>query len=269
MRVATWNMKQAVAPRRPLDDLWLWAEREIRAEVVVLTEAKVPKSGLPPGWTALWRAGGIGPRRTWGTVVAARGVELEEVTSVRIGGDTVPLDFSWPGVVVVADVLRQGVRWATIVGLYGLTVDRDNNNCGHGRFSSKRLLRELTPLFNSDRGDRIVVAGDLNLWPVDVPPIVGRLGLVDLIELTAADRDPLPGCSGCGRGAECGHLWTHRNGNSPNAAVQQIDFIFATRSMCNDLTSVTGGVQHFPDAWAVSDHAPVVAEFGHGLSRSP
>ena len=261
MRVATWNMKQAVAPKRPLDDLWRWAGDEINADVMVLTEARVPKSGPPPGWTAVWRSGGIGPRRTWGTVVAAHGGDLVEVSSVQIGRSAVRLDFTWPGVVVVADVVHRGERWATVVGLYGLTVDGENNSCGHGRFSSKRLLRELAPLFESDRSDRIVVAGDLNLWPAEVPPIVGELGLIDLIESTSSDRAPLPGCSGCVLGAECGHLWTHKNGNSPNAAVQQIDFIFATSSMRDELTTVYGGVQHFADAWDVSDHAPVVAEF--------
>ena len=266
MRIATWNLKQAVAPRRPLDDLWRWAEQEVDADVMVLTEARVPKTGPPAGWTALWRAGGVGPRRTWATVVAARGVELVEVSSVRVSGSTVQLEFSWPGVVVVADVLWRGVRWATVVGLYGLTVDQDNISCGHGRYSSKRLFGELKPLLRSDRGDRVVVAGDLNLWPADVPSVVARLGLVDLIEYTADERAPLHGCAGCEQGADCGHLWTHRNGNSPNAAAQQIDYLFATRSMCDELGTVYGGVQHFTDAWAVSDHAPVVAEFGQGIA---
>ena len=40
MRVATWNMKQAVAPRRPLDDLWRWAGDEINADVMVLARVR-------------------------------------------------------------------------------------------------------------------------------------------------------------------------------------------------------------------------------------
>ena len=72
MRVATWNMKQAVAPRRPLADLWSWLEGEVDPDVVVLTEAKVPAGGPPPGWVAVWEPDGIGPRRRWGTVVAGR-----------------------------------------------------------------------------------------------------------------------------------------------------------------------------------------------------
>ena len=70
MRIATWNMKQAVAPKKPLPELWSWMETSIQPNVIALTEARVPKGGLPPGWSALWHPGGIGPRRTWGTVLA-------------------------------------------------------------------------------------------------------------------------------------------------------------------------------------------------------
>jgi exonuclease III len=59
-------------------------------------------------------------------------------------------------------------------------------------------------------------------------------------------------------------MWTHRNGNSPGAAVQHLDFIFASRQMVRELRQVTGGVRDFPDSWDVSDHAPVVAAFARG-----
>lgn len=69
-------------------------------------------------------------------------------------------------------------------------------------------------------------------------------------------------CANCGGKRDgCGHLWTHKNGNSPNAAVQQIDFIFATDVLADQLLDLWGGVGDFEDAWDVSDHAPVVAEF--------
>ncbi|MFN5600856.1 MAG: hypothetical protein ACK48T_01885, partial [Acidimicrobiaceae bacterium] len=68
MRIATWNMKQAVAPKKPLAELWKWMEESVDPDVIVLTEAKGPADGVPAGWTAVWRQGGIGPRRTWGTI---------------------------------------------------------------------------------------------------------------------------------------------------------------------------------------------------------
>lgn len=42
-------MKQAVAPKKPLVELWNWVESEIQPDVIVLTEARVPKDGLPQG----------------------------------------------------------------------------------------------------------------------------------------------------------------------------------------------------------------------------
>jgi hypothetical protein len=262
MRIATWNIKQAVAPKKPLEHLWQWAEEQIDADVVVLTEAKVPKGGVPPGWTAVWDANGIDQRRRWGTVIAGRDVELLPVTEVRVGGKTHRLDVEWPAAVHVVDVMSGGDRWATLIGFYGVTIDRNGKSCGHGGDSVPLMMNQLDPLFESDRADRIVLAGDLNLWPVHFGKFFAEFGLIDLIEDTAEWRQPLERCANCnGRPEGCGHLWTHKNGNSPNAAVQQIDFIFATEVLAERVVDLWGGVADFEDAWDVSDHAPVVAEF--------
>lgn len=261
MRIATWNMKQAVGPKQPLPQLWEWARDVIEPDVVALTEAKVPKTGLPAGWTALWQPDGIGPRRRWGTVLAARGVELRPVEAVTVGRRTLRMAPHWPATTVVADVMRNGERWATVVGLYALTVDQDGSSCGHGGYSLPRSLRDLEPLLDSDRGSRVVIAGDFNLWPQDVQRPIAGYDLVDLIEFTGNERSPLERCAQCEGAPGCGHLWTHRNGNSPGAKVQQIDFILATEAMTSELSHVYGGVGDFPDAWDVSDHAPVVADF--------
>lgn len=261
MRVATWNLKQAVAPRAKLPDLWRWLETEVAPDVAVLTEAKVPKDGPPPGWTAQWLDGGFGPRRRWGTVLAGRGVELRRVDSVKRGLRRHAVASHWPAAVQVADVLVRGERWATLVGLYGVLEDVDGNKQGNGVRSTRHVLAELEPVLGSALGDRIVVAGDLNLWPNHVPRGFADAGLVDLIDHTRADRPRLGGCSGCDRGADCGHMWTHANPGGRNPAKQQIDFVFASRALVRELSAVTGGIRDFPGAWQVSDHAPVVADF--------
>ena len=48
MRIATWNLKQAVAPKKLLPELWRWAADCIRPDCIVFTEGKVPY-GLPSG----------------------------------------------------------------------------------------------------------------------------------------------------------------------------------------------------------------------------
>jgi hypothetical protein len=260
MRIATWNLKQAVAPKKPIDQLWTWMEDEIDPDVIILTEAKVPQSGFDH-WSTQWNSEGIGPRRKWGTVIAGRDVELRKVTEVKVGRRNELLEHKWPAIVEVADIIVEGDHWATIAGVYGLTVDLYGNSCGHGRDSIRLVVAELNPLFESDRFDRLIVAGDFNLWPCDVPRFL-RTEMVDLVEATGHLRGPLAGCSGCDLGSECCHVWTHKNGNSPNAARQQIDFMFASPGLAEELTAIAAGVEDFPDAWDVSDHAPIIVEFG-------
>jgi exonuclease III len=263
MRLSTWNLKQAVAPKRKMHELWAWMESNINPDVVILTEAKEPEGGIPMGWTALWKPGGIGPKRRWGTIVAAKDAELRTVDSIGAGRSTKSFAMPFPGAVEVVDVVVNGSIWATVVGTYALTIDMDGKSCGHGGHSITQILSALKPLCESNRGDRLIVAGDMNLWPRDVSHRFKRLGLVDLIEDTRDQRDPLPVCANCkdDRIANCGHLWTHKNGNSPNAARQQIDFIFASELMRTELDQIYGGVGDFPEAWDLSDHAPVVADF--------
>ena len=261
MRVATWNMKQADAPKAKLPTLWDWAAEEIAPDVAVFTEAKVPKEGVPEGWSALWIEGGIGLRRRWGTVIAGRGVSLIEVQEVQTIRGKRSLSSTWPAIVQVADVLVRGERWATVVGMYGILEDEAGVKRGNGGRSARVILQELEPLLSSSRGERLIVAGDLNLWPMDVPTQFGEVGLIDLINATVDERPPLDGCSGCGLGPRCGHMWTHANPGGKNPSRQQIDFIFATSGLYQDLKSVSGGIRDFPAAWSVSDHAPVVADF--------
>lgn len=77
VKIATWNTKQGVAPRQKEPVLWRWIQDTIQADLIVLTEAKAPKAGFPDGWSGIWISGGIGKKRPWGTVVAAKNLRLE------------------------------------------------------------------------------------------------------------------------------------------------------------------------------------------------
>ena len=161
----------------------------------------------------------------------------------------------------VADLLVGGERWGTIVGFYGITLGPDGTSIGSGRYSVKILMEQLDPLLRSDRRDRIVVAGDFNLTPKGMGGLADSYGLVDLVTSTANSRSPLDGCNDCDAGADCGHMWTHRNTDQPGAKAQNIDYILATPELAGEVVSVSGGISDFPDAWEISDHAPVVADF--------
>ena len=167
-----------------------------------------------------------------------------------------------------------------------MTRDRFGGNPKNGSYSLPKLLSQLEPLFNSSRGERLIVAGDFNLLPGNVKGRAGEYDLVDLIEMTVESREPLKNCEDCKRFAgkkkaaeRCGHLFTHRNGAMPKdeaaalrskAMVQQIDYIWASKKLSKEVTRVYGGLQSFPqpsdkpyipEIWKLSDHAPVIAEF--------
>ena len=123
------------------------------------------------------------------------------------------------------------------------------------------IMEDLQGLIKSSRGEQLIIAGDFNVHPIHIPPALYE-NFVDVVEASADIREPLPGCVNCGMGDQCGHLWTHRNGNGPNASVQNIDYIFVSDGLLGDLSAVGGGCGDFPDIWDISDHAPVIADFG-------
>ena len=248
IRVATWNMMQAF-PKKPLPILWDWIESDIDPDVIVLTEARIPKEGLPEGWNAIWTPGGIGPRRTWGTIIAARNLNLRPAEFERNSTKDSNYKSPQPGSVHTVDILVGAKVWATVVGAYGFMLDSKN-----GWDALDGIANECIDLIDSGN-DRVILAGDFNLQPSDVLPIVeNNMGLVDLMGRV----DGLPELVG---GVGGSRIWTHKNGNSPNAARQELDFIFVSEELADEAVSVGGGIDDFPDAWDMSDHAPVVVEF--------
>ena len=248
--VATWNMKQAVAPKKPLPELWDWIENSISPDVIVLTEARVPKEGLPEGWQAIWTPGGIGPRRTWGTIIAARNIDIRPAEFTRNPDNDEDYKSPQPGTLHTADIIIDKEVWATIVGAYGFMPESKN-----GWDALLGIANECADLILSGN-DRVILAGDFNLWPDHLVPIIEEnLGLVDVMSFVE-DLPELEGAVGGSR------IWTHKNGNSPNAARQELDFIFVSEELSDEVTAVGGGIFDFPDSWDVSDHAPVVVDFG-------
>lgn len=247
--VATWNMKQAVAPKKPLLELWNWIEEEIQPDVIVLTEARVPKEGLPAGWQAIWTPGGIGPGRTWGTIVAARNLEIRQANFPRNPENDPRYEGPHPGSVHTVDVIINKEVWATVVGAYGYMPNSKN-----GWDALAGIANECIDVIDSGN-DRVILAGDFNLLPDDILPVIDHnLGMVDVMGSVEGLAELVGGVGGS-------RIWTHKNGNSPNAARQEIDYIFVSEELANEILAVGGGIEDFPDAWEMSDHAPVVVEF--------
>ncbi len=233
----------------------------VSPDIAVLTEADLKVAHTWTDMNVIGQSVGIGEGQNYATYIVSQKLQLQRITEVKVKRQLRILDSWYPGTLVAADVFEQGELWATVVGLYGVTRDLDNKKCGHGYYSTYELLKDVEVIMKSGR-DRLVVAGDLNLLPYEASEMFHEIDLFDLVDMTSSQRDPLPNCTRCNLGGDCGHLWTHKNGNANgNGVPQQIDYIFASKAMVKEFKHLDGGISSFPDAWIYSDHAPLFADF--------
>ena len=79
----------------------------------------------------------------------------------------------------------------------------------------------------------------------------GMTSVTNLRESFPTLRDPMYGS----------RIWTHKNGpKSSNGRCQELDFIFISKELRDQIIGTNGGIDDFPDAWEMSDHAPVTAD---------
>ena len=244
-RIATWNTKQGVAPRQKEPVLWQWIQNTIDPDLIVLTEAKAPKTGFPQGWSGVWVPGGVGNRRPWGTVIAGRNVEFVK-TDFKRRKTKSEANRPNPAVTFCVDVIRGGDVLFRIVGHYGLMLDDMN-----GLDALRLLHRELDDVVSEYGDKKLVVAGDFNIWPdyvVGAFESIGMTSVTDLRESFPTLRNPESGS----------RIWTHKNGPLVSDGMrQELDFIFISKDLKKKFVGTSGGVGDFPDAWEMSDHAPV------------
>lgn len=245
VRIATWNTKQGVAPRQKAPALWDWVARVTEADILVLTEAKPPKEGVPSGWNTIFAPGGIGGRRNYGTIIAARGsVEIQHAEYERSDPS---LTYPDPATTFAVEVFIDNQIELVILGAYGLL-----NGTGNGLAEFEGILNEFGDLIEEYGTKRLVVAGDLNLWPDHLLEYTEQMGLVD----ATGQRKKFPKLHDPSGGSR---IWTHKNGaKHTNGARQELDYIFVSKDLKSGLSDIKGGVDDFPDAWGMSDHAPVV-----------
>jgi hypothetical protein len=155
-----------------------------------------------------------------------------------------------PATTECVDVVIDGEVWGTVVGVYGFLLDGKSGGDALFGISCKitdALLAHDLPL---------IVAGDFNLHPTHVLELFDVIHMKDVIAIDGSRKERADGVGGT-------RVWTHKNTDDPNknASIQELDFIFATEDLWDELIDVRAGIEDFPDAWTVSDHAPVVAEF--------
>ena len=257
LSIGTWNMDHWKRTLQQREDAWNYLKTKSNADVMLLSESVAP-SGIPRN-RYVYRE--IAGRRPWGSSVVALAddLETEEIDAVgtRYGPTRFSMLGSLPGSVIVVRVDVPGVGPITCVSVYGAMDD------GYAQTRMFRVIADLIPLFDSDDGRRVVLGGDFNITTATSPDTlelprcrallvaIESLGLVNLTT-TAMDRpDPMPGCP-C-QSTDCRHVRTF--GDNPGT---QLDWLYATEELARRCTRLR--VDHCVMG-ALSDHAPLIAEF--------
>ena len=256
LRVVVWNIARNPAA-------WLALDR-LEPDISLLNEAVVPADRLGV-WSETGTHGRDGKRRAWSAAIITRHpfVAIADAQPQwRHNRRDVPFTCSRPGSWVAARI-ETPVGPVTAVSLYGL-MDELSDSSVH------RSLSECSPVFDDPRyGDFVVLGGDLNTgtqWPQSESQfnardrgVLHRIATYGLTDCVSAMRAPgrLQGCQ-CTEGEGCTHVRTRRDPRHPHVPYQT-DYCFATTGA--RLRLVSCEVLASDEWFALSDHAPIVADF--------
>jgi hypothetical protein len=263
---------------------------DLKVDVALVQEALPPPFVDPAAWPVRSNPSPdkpdrwfIHPRfRRWGSAAVVFNPALEferiETTPLNSGQEHRGLWMSHPGTWAGIRIIRREQPPVNIISAYGLMSDWNPEiKSSYATTTVNRLMSDLTPLLDSEIGKLTVVAGDLNIGTQcadpgpDLPPHrwcgmhrttmerIYSYGFVDCIAAgVATDRGPLAGCP-CAFGADCRHVRTYRHDNKTDGPPWQNESFFATNGMSEAMTSCAPVDDE--QAWALSDHCPVIAEF--------
>jgi exonuclease III len=240
VRIATWNLNTWINRKNGISNetSWEWAEENIDADVVIFTEAATP----PPAsvkareWSVAHRPGGFPGRSQWGTLIASRTHEVELITHV---GHNHRLGSLFPGSLTAVALKAGKETIACLVGLYlPYRKDARKEFIGHPIEDLRQMKQDFEAIVG-EFGDRVIVAGDLNFPYGRVPDPLHKLGFVDPFA-----------------GSRC---ITYRQDWNVDGLFT-MDFVYVSGELSSSVTEKSGGIDDFPTAFDVSDHAPVVID---------
>lgn len=172
---------------------------------------------------------------------------------------------SHPGQFSAATLSGPGLPEVLVISLYGLWDKMTDNGEIYSEASLHRAISDLTPLLQARRHQRVILAGDFNIyrdwstadtvWGPRYDTVFNRLssyGLRFSGPQRGPDQPPLPGCP-CRLGDACTHVQTYRHQRRETATPYQNDYFFATPAV----TVETCRASKDADAWTVSDHLPL------------
>jgi endonuclease/exonuclease/phosphatase family metal-dependent hydrolase len=231
---------------------WLqWAGTNLGADLMILPEAYVrpPRAFTDAGWAVAFRPGGFPGTSGWCTLIAARGIAIRRITHVG-PNDSYELDTHFPGSLIAADSWIDGEYFATIIGLHvRYRKDKEGKFIGDPRQDLHTMLPDFGAIL-ADRQAPLVIAGDLNVPMYDLPHgfqylATGELALMDPF----AQLNPM--------------TFQHREGDRSQF---KMDYLYLSKSLAQKVTERRGGINDFPTALALSDHAPLLLEIDTDLN---
>jgi endonuclease/exonuclease/phosphatase family metal-dependent hydrolase len=281
MRVVTWNMNAAFRSAEAQAKAWDYIRDVVGADIALVQEA------IPPSpYQAVYRTMGDA-KREWGSAVVALNprytLRSRNRRAVRETLGVGELYDSHPGAAAVADVVDTAgsVRFVA-VSFYSeweyLPPGSEKPDAPPAIYSTAtchRLVSDLTPLLVGSRRTvhrtPVLLAGDFNAttqvaaettWQVEIDEArvlfdrLRVLGLHDVVAKTRDTRQRLDGCT-CPAPETCSHVRTYRNRNRTDSRPTQLDYVFASEQLASNAKCT---VFDREDAWALSDHCPLVID---------
>ena len=277
MRIVSWNMNHWSRSPDARQKAWNYLRHGLHADVALVQE------GTPPaGFDSVYRPlHDTNPHYQWGSsvVLLAPGIQLRARPRVPLaawdfdGRTAGAIPESHPGACAVSDVLdTTGQTLFTAVSFYGQWEAVSGRSRCYACAKVHRMLSDLTGLLARARRESLILAGDFNLttqtayegqtraeiegaWAAFAR--IRAWGLVECVAHTAATRPRLAGCT-CGQAHSCGHVQTYRNRNQRESRPLQLDYAFVSEPLLASLR--TCRVVDDEDAWALSDHCPILLE---------
>jgi len=255
------------------------AWRELRAnasvDVALVQEGIPPEEGLlvetVPASAALWQT--VGGKRTFCAAIARLSdrVALHQVehSGLAEAGEGV-FAVSRTGSLSVADVTCADGERITVVSMYAAWERARGGKLLYADGSAHRLISDLCFLLDSQRGHKVIAAGDLNIyfghgengsayWRDRYSTVFSRMAAIGLPFVgpqypNGWQADPWPPHLP----PDSKNVPTFRTRQSdPASASYQLDFVFASPELRDRLT-VTA--LNSASAWGPSDHCRVLIE---------
>ena len=274
LTLLSWNMKQKASN-------WQ-AVLESKVDAALLQEAKAPPDELKSKFIAdregEWTETGLPWRAAVAGLAVSEKIEFMPIQTQTIGGnDPCALMVSRPGSIAVGLMrIRETAEEIFIVSMYAHWVKpilQTKPNWIFADASAHRLISDLSGLIGSQKGHKIIAAGDLNIlygygeygslyWKQRYETVFERFKALGLCFIGpqapegGRQADPWPD----ELPKESKNVPTfYSSRQNPQTASRQLDFVFASESIADRVkVRALNGVEE----WGSSDHCRIMIELG-------